>query len=72
VTGAIGVAGGLLLGRSALSRRPRLLGLPLPEVKLDLTDVGRQIGQAGRQLGRLAHEVQEVREKAEKISRAIG
>jgi hypothetical protein len=71
-TGALGVVGGVLLARTALQRRRKLLGVPLPGVKIDLTNVGRQIGEAGRQFGRLASEVQAVREKAEKISRAVG
>ena len=74
VTGALGIAGGLLLGRTALQRNRKVLGMTLPAVKVkkaDLSDVSRQIGEAGRQFGRLAREVQTAREKAEKISRAI-
>ena len=44
----------------------------VPDLKLDFSDVGKQIGQAGRQLGRLAQEVQSAREKAEKIGKALG
>jgi hypothetical protein len=39
--------------------------------KLDLTGVGRQIGEAGRQFARLASEVRAVREKAEQVARAL-
>jgi hypothetical protein len=74
VTGALGIAGGVLLGRTALQRNRKVLGMTLPGIKVkkaDLSDVGRQIGEAGRQFGKLAREVQSAREKAEKISRAI-
>jgi hypothetical protein len=69
VTGAIGVAGGVLLGRTALQRNKKILGVALP-TKIDLADVSHQIGEAGRQFGKLAHEVKSVREKAEQVGRA--
>lgn len=71
MTGALGVAGGVLLGRTALQRNRKFLGIPVPGVKVDLSDVGKQIGEAGRQFGRLANEVQTARKKAEKISKAL-
>jgi hypothetical protein len=78
VTGAIGVAGGILLGRSALQRNRKLLGVPVPS-KIDLAGVTQQIGEAGRQFGKLAAEVRSVagevrsvREKAEQIGRVLG
>lgn len=71
VTGAIGVAGGVLLGRTALQRNRKVLGISVPGTKIDMANVSKQIGEAGRQFGRLAHEVQAAREKAEKISKAI-
>lgn len=71
VTGALGIAGGVLLGRSALQRRRKVLGIPVGGVKIDLSGLGHEIGAAGRQLGRLASEVQAAREKAERVSRAI-
>jgi hypothetical protein len=70
VTATIGAAGGVLLGRTALQRNRKLLGVTLP-TKIDLTGVSQQIGEAGRQFGRLASEVRTVREKAEKVGRAI-
>jgi hypothetical protein len=66
----VGVAGGVLLGRKALARERKVLGVPLPN-KIDLSGVGQQIGEAGRQFGRLAGEVRGVREKAEQIGRAL-
>jgi hypothetical protein len=75
VTGAIGIAGGVLLGRTALQQRnKKILGITVPGVKVnkvDLTGMTKTIGEAGRQFGKLASEVKTAREKAEKISRAI-
>jgi hypothetical protein len=78
VTGAIGVAGGILLGRNALQRNRKVLGIPVPS-KVDLSGVSQQIGQAGRQFGKLASEVRTVagevrtvREKAEQIGKVLG
>lgn len=68
--GALGVAGGVLLGRTALQRNRKFLGVKLP-VKIDLSDVTQQIGAAGKQFGKLAGEVRAVREKAEQVGRAI-
>src|SRR5947209_18218731 len=70
-TGALGVAGGLLLGRTALQRNPKILGVRVPRVSIDMTNLGRQIGDAGRQFARLAHEVETAREPAEKGGRAM-
>ncbi len=72
VTATLGVAGGVLLGRTALQRDKKVLGMRIPDVKIDMGGVSKQIGEAGRQLGRLAREMQIAREKAEKVSRAIG
>jgi hypothetical protein len=70
VTGAAGIAGGVLLGRTALQRNKKFLGIPLP-TKIDFSDVTQQIGEAGRQFGKLAQEVKAAREKAEQVGRAI-
>jgi hypothetical protein len=74
VTGAIGVAGGIaggiILGRNALSRNRKVLGVEMP-TKVDLSGVGQQIGEAGKQFGKLATEVRSVREKAEQIARVL-
>jgi hypothetical protein len=77
VSATIGVAGGVLLGRTALQRNRKFLGIPLP-LKIDMAGVtqqigeaGKQIGEAGKQFGKLAGEVRTVREKAEEIGKAI-
>lgn len=67
---ALGVAGGVLLGRTAAQRDRKVLGVPVPE-KIDLGGIGQQIGDAGKQFGKLAGEVRTVREKAEQIAKIL-
>ncbi len=78
VTGAVGIAGGILLGRTALQRNRKVLGIPMP-AKVDLAGVTHQIGEAGKQFGKLAGEIRNVagevsslREKAEQIGKVLG
>ena len=78
VTGAVGIAGGILLGRTALHRNRKVLGIPVP-AKVDLDGVTRQIGEAGKQFGRrdgeirnVAGEARSLREKAEQIGKVLG
>jgi hypothetical protein len=70
-TAAAGVVGGIVLGRTALQRNRKALGVPVPNKRIDFRGVSEQIGQAGRQFGQLASEVRAVREKAEQIGRVI-
>jgi hypothetical protein len=77
VTGAAGIAGGILLGRSAVQRQRKVLGIPMPS-KIDLNGITQQIGEAGKQFGKLAGEVRNVagevraaREKAEQIGKIL-
>jgi len=70
VSATVGAVGGVLLGRTALQRRGKVLGMSLP-TKVDLSGVSHQIGEAGRQFGRLATEVRSVREKAEQIGKLL-
>jgi hypothetical protein len=73
LTGAIGIAGGLLLARTALQRKRKIVGIPLPSrVDIDLGGVTARIGKASRRLGKLAGEVGTAREKTEQIGRALG
>lgn len=77
VTAGIGIAGGILLGRNALQRDRRVLGIPVPQkVDFNLNGLTQQIGEAGRQFGKLAGEVRNitgevrsVKEKAEQVGR---
>jgi len=78
VTGAVGIAGGVLLGRTALHRDRKVRRIPVP-AKVDLAGVTHQIGEAGKQFGRLAGEIRNVaaevrtvHEKAEQIGKALG
>lgn len=78
VTGAVGIAGGILLGRTALQRTRKVLGIPVP-AKVDLGGVSHQIGEVGKQVGKLAGEirsaageVRSLREKAEQIGKVLG
>ena len=71
VTGALGVAGGVLLGRTTLKKNRKVLGIPIPGVKVDMADMSKQIGEASKQFSRLANEVKTARERAEKIGKAI-
>ena len=62
----------MLLGRTALHRQRKILGIPLPsKIDIDLGNVTQQIGEAGRQFGKLAGEVKSVRERAEQIAKAF-
>lgn len=71
VTGAIGVAGGVLLGRTALQRSRKVFGVPVPGVKVNLANMSKNVADAGRQVGALAREVQAAREKAEQVARVL-
>jgi hypothetical protein len=61
VVGALGVAGGVVLGRTALQRQKKVLGVPLPKgkvqapkapkINIDMADVGEQIGKLGKNIG---------------------
>ena len=73
---AAGIAGGVLLGRTAGAKKPRkILGVKLPAPhKADLSglsDVAKSVNEAGRQFGKLASEVREARRKAEEIGKAL-
>ncbi|HLJ02464.1 MAG TPA: hypothetical protein VKT31_03440 [Solirubrobacteraceae bacterium] len=73
LTGALGVAGGVLLGRKALQRDRKVFGVPVPsKVDIDTSGLTHTIAEAGRQFGRLAGEVRTVREKAEQIGKVLG
>lgn len=75
VTGAAGIAGGILLGRNTRGRKGKRPAIQMPNIqfpkKIDLTGVGEHIGEAGRQFGKLAGEVRNVREAAERIGKAL-
>jgi hypothetical protein len=72
-TATLGVAGGVFLGRTALRRERKLLGIPVPNnvTVSGISSMTQQIHEFGRQLGTLASEVRAVREKAERVGRVI-
>jgi hypothetical protein len=71
VAAAAGVVGGVLLGRTKLTRKRKVLGVPVPGTGKGLDGFARQVGEAGKQLGNLATEVREAREKAEQVGKAL-
>ena len=68
---AAGVVGGIVLGRTKLTRKRKVLGVPVPGTGKGLDGFARQVGEAGKQLGNLATEVREAREKAEQVGKAL-
>ena len=70
VTGAAGIAAGIIVGRTAMQRHRTVLGIPMPS-KVDLAGISHQIGEAGKQFGRLASEVRVAGEKAEQIGKIL-
>ena len=67
---AVGVIGGVALGRLGRKRRRKVLGIPLPRTN-GFGGLSKQIGEAGKQFGKLATEVRVTREKAEEVGKAI-
>ena len=65
------MAGGVILGRTAMKRPRKVLGIKLPGQTAGLSGVAKQIGEAGRQFGKLAGEVRAAREKAEEIGKVL-
>jgi hypothetical protein len=73
---AAGVAGGIILGRTAAAKRPRkVLGITLPtQRKADFSgfsQLAKSVNQAGHQFGKLAGEVSDAKQKAEEIGKAL-
>jgi hypothetical protein len=68
---AAGVVGGVVLDRTKLTRKRKVMGISVPGSGRGLDGFARQVGKAGKQLGRLASEVQETREKAEQVGKAL-
>lgn len=68
---AAGVVGGVVLDRTKLTRKRKVLGVKMPGTGRGIDGFARQVGEAGRQLGKLATEVREAREKAEQVGKAL-
>jgi hypothetical protein len=71
IAAAAGVVGGVVLDRKKLTRKRRVLGIPVPGTGGGVDGFTRQVGEAGKQLGRLANEVKTAREKAEQVGKAL-
>jgi len=67
-----GVAGGLMLKRRS-SRRPKVLGVKLPE--LDVKSVVKTVGKASKQLGQtsktVSKDIERVGDQAERIGKIL-
>lgn len=71
VAAAAGIAGGVVLGRTALARKRKILGVKVPGTGNGLDNLAKNVGEAGKQFGRFAREVRTAREKAEEIGKAL-
>jgi hypothetical protein len=67
---AVGVLGGIVLGRRVLPRRT-VLGIPVPRGGLSLRPVAKEVGKAGKQIGRLTDELAQARKQAKKVGDAL-
>jgi hypothetical protein len=68
---AAGIAGGVVLGRTALARKRKIMGVKVPGSSGGLDNLAKNVGEAGKQFGRFAREVQTARQKAEEIGKAL-
>jgi hypothetical protein len=71
VGAAAGVLGGVVLGRTRLNRKKKVLGVTLPGQKDGVEHLAKNVGEAGKQFGKLAGEVRAARQKAEQIGKAL-
>jgi hypothetical protein len=77
-TGAAGLIGGAVLGKSLAKKPKKVLGIPVPGTGGGMDGLAKQVGKAakqfkkaGKQVGELTDEVRAAREKAEEIGRAF-
>jgi hypothetical protein len=71
IAAAAGVLGGVVLDRTKLHRKRKVLGVRVPGTGRGIEGFTKQVGEAGRQLGKLANEVRETRQKAEQVGKAL-
>src|SRR5438105_712704 len=71
VGAALGIAGGVLLGRTIASRPRKVLGVKVPRKQAGFSEIARGVSDAGKQLGKLATEVRAARQKAEEIGKVL-
>jgi hypothetical protein len=68
---AVGVLGGIVLGKRVLGPRRSVLGIPVPRGGLSLKPVAKEVGKAGKQIGRLTDELAQARKQAKKVGDAL-
>jgi hypothetical protein len=68
---AAGVVGGVVLGRTRLNRKRKVLGITLPGQRDGVEHLAKNVGEAGKQLGKIASEVRTARRKAEEIGKVL-
>jgi hypothetical protein len=73
VGAAAGVVGGVVLGRTKMTRKRKLLGVPMPGTpsRDGMESLAKNVGEAGKQFGKLAGEVRAARQKAEDVGKAL-
>jgi hypothetical protein len=74
VAGAVaGVVGGVVLGRTKMTRKRKVLGIPMPGTpsRDGMESLAKNVSEAGKQFGKLASEVRAARQKAEDIGKAL-
>ena len=77
-TAAVGLVGGVVLGRSLGNKPKKVLGVKVPGTGSGLDGVAKQVKKAGKQLKKtgkqvadLTDEVRTARQKAEDVGKAI-
>lgn len=68
---AVGVLGGIVLGKRVLGPRRTVLGIPVPRNGLSLKPVAKEVGKASKQIGRLSDELAQARKQAKKVGDAL-
>jgi hypothetical protein len=68
---AVGLIGGMVLGKRVLGPRRTVLGIPVSRKGLSLQPVAKEVQKAGEQLGRLTDELAQARKQAKKVGNAL-
>lgn len=73
VGAAAGVVGGVVLGRTKMTRKRKVLGIPMPgsPSRDGVEYLAKNVGEAGKQFNKLADEVCAARKKAESVGKAL-
>jgi 1-aminocyclopropane-1-carboxylate deaminase/D-cysteine desulfhydrase-like pyridoxal-dependent ACC family enzyme len=68
---AVGLVGGIVLGKRVLGPRRTVLGIPVSRKGLSLQPVAKEVQKAGQQIGRLTDELAQARKQAKKVGDAL-